>query len=640
MRRELLIGLALAVLTLGIYWPARNFDFIQYDDPQFITENPVIQKGLTPEGVRYALTQPVAGNWHPVTTLSHMLDCELFGTNPGAHHLVNVLLHAGNAVLVFLLLLYMTHLPWRSGLVAAVFALHPLRVESVAWISERKDVLSAFFFLLTIGAYAHWIKMRTADAGTISGTKRHWQWYALILVFFVLALLSKPMVVTLPFVLLLLDLWPLNRLHKNIFSWQSWRPLISEKLPMFALSGGACWLTYSIQKQAGAMSLMQSLSLLERAQNALQSYLKYLAKWLWPSDLAVVYPHPARHYFLNDAWASWQIVAAGLAMALISAFCLLRLRRQPWLAAGWFWYLGMLVPVIGLIQVGEQAMADRYTYLPLIGPTISFVWWMSEALQLSIAKGLKRLTGPRLAIAAAAAVLLLGLSLCSSRQLHYWRDTLALFEHTAAVTADNPSAQFSIGVGLEKEGRTAPAMTQYRVALAIDPNYAKAHYNLGQLLRKESRWQEAADHYRAVLRCTPSDLAAHLNLASTLLQLHNPTEAAAHFEAALRLDPNSTEALNNLAWLLATSGRDQIRNGPRAVELAERACAISEFKQPVFIGTLAAAYAEAGRFEEAISAARRASETATAFGQPQLAARNAELLERYRAKRPFRDTAD
>ena len=627
-------------MVFALYWPAHTFQFIDYDDSQFITENQVIQRGLTTEGLWYALSQPVAGNWHPVTTLSHMLDCQLFGANPGAHHLVNALIHALNAGLLFGVLWQLTGCGWRSAIAAAVFAIHPLRVESVAWISERKDLLSGLFFLLTIWPYGRYALLRNSGGAEPKPRQKLAWYYGWALVAFALALMSKPMVVTLPFLLLLLDVWPLTRIEKNFLRLDSWWPLIREKIPFFVLAAADCIVTYSVQKEVGAMTLMTSVGFAERLGNALCSYISYLAKMFWPTDLAVFYPHPAMHYLLNDGWAVWQLVAAGVVLVLISALFVLRFPRQPWLAVGWFWFLGMLVPVIGLVQVGDQARADRYTYLPLIGPVVALVWtvfdWLAKraAVQPGIAPVFRTIAGT------ASVLCIVGLALATSQQLNYWHDTVSLFEHTAAVTSDNPSAHFAIGVGLEKQGQIQRAKVEYRVALAIAPSYTKAHYNLGQLSRKESRWTEAVEHYEAALRCNPGDVNSHLNLAGSLQELGKPREAMDHFEAALRLDSNSTEALNNLAWLLATRPEPALRSGPRAVLLAERACSLSHFKVPVMIGTLAAAYAETGRFQDAIDTAEKALAAARQQGLNEVAEKNSELLKLYRAGKPCREPAE
>jgi Tfp pilus assembly protein PilF len=394
--------------------------------------------------------------------------------------------------------------------------------------------------------------------------------------------------------------------------------------------------------------------------NAVTSYVRYLGKMFWSADLAIVYPHPAKHYFLSDAWPGWQVAAAALLLILISIFCLTQLRRRPYLAMGWFWFLGTLVPVIGLVQVGEQAMADRYTYIPLIGPAISLVWWASDSISLSYVAKVFNLLYRRFVIGRAATVhesseradgrqfcakaspvgilIIAGALACLTRhQLGYWRNTVTLFEHAVAVTGDNPSAQFALGVGLEHEGLASRGMVQYRVAVAIDPHYAKAYYNMGQVLRKAGKWQEAADAYQAALRSNPTDLPTQLNLANVLPHLGRTREAIDHFSRALELDPNSLEGLNNLAWVLSTSGDAAARDGARAVQLAERACFLSGYKVSVFLGTLAAAYAEAGRFEEAVATAQRAGALATETGDLAAASKNQELLARYRLNKPYHE---
>src|SRR5581483_11843316 len=722
MRRESLVALSLVALTLGVYWPVRTHDFILFDDPQFITENSQIQSGLNWRTVHYAFTTPVVGNWHPITTLSHALDCQVFGLRAGAHHLVNVFIHSLNAALLFLLILQWfrrggrqpaasasarightspsrhTNLEqkapnlegarpsrwlelgkegdlWISAWVALVFALHPVRVESVAWIAERKDLLSGFFFLLTLWMYGRYVeksegkksgkrkseKRETgkAEMGEKSGKRESRKaetrserrartyvlpsWFPLsrfpafrfsssrfpafrfssALLFFALGLMSKPMVVTLPFVLLLMDFWPLRRFEisnlKSQISRIRW--LLVEKVPFFALAAVDCWITIEVQRQAGAMEMISQVSWSERVANAVCSYLRYLSKFFWPTDLAVVYPHPAKHYFLTNQWPAWEIVCAGLALGLITTFVVLGAQRGPCLLVGWLWFLGTLIPVIGLVQVGEQAMADRYTYIPLIGPVVAIVSWIRHR-RLS-----RRLAFRGMNFESLAGLLAVGVLVILTRnQLAYWQDTVTLFDHTIAVTSDNPSAQFALGVGLERQGQGGKAMVRYRVAVAIDPHYAKAYYNMGQLLRTDGFWPEAVQAYLAAARENPTDLPTQLNLASALPHVGRSQEAIAHFERALELDPNSIEALNNMAWLMATSPETEIRNGPRAVQLAEHACALDS-KLPFLLGTLAAAYAEAGRFSDAIHAAEQACARATKAGAPGTAARNRELLE-------------
>jgi Flp pilus assembly protein TadD len=731
MRRASSIGLVLAALVLAVYWPVRHYYFLCYDDPEYVTDKPDVKAGLTWPSIRYALTTGVVGNWHPVTTLSHILDCQVFGVNPGPMHLVNAAFHAVNALLLFLVLRRMTGAMWRSAIVAAFFALHPLRIESVAWISERKDVLSGCFFLLTIWAYARYARggrhmeerrMQKVDSRIPHPASRSTfhvsPFYLLALVFFILGLMSKPMLVTLPFVLLLLDYWPLSRIEvrspeskvqsqeAEVSSLkskvQSQRSVVSgpvsritfhssrftlltlllEKLPFFALAAIFSVLTLFVQSHAGTTALNARFTLEDRAANALVSYVRYLGKLFWPTDLAAIYPHPASRYYLRDQWPGWETCAAGLLLLAVSALCLCQARRRPYLTVGWFWYLGMMVPVIGLIQAGEQSMADRYTYLPLIGPVLSLVWLLSELASSRTEKvgsqARHRLEVPRSsgvpggnvavqkrqrtgalpahadkraisgkdsipfvqwALAALAVILLAVCSVLTRHQLHYWRDSVSLFEHTVEVTADNPGAQFALGIGLEKQGQVRRAMVHYRVAIDILPSYTEAHFNIGHLLREEGEWQRAAEEFRTTLRYKPHDLKFRLNLAGVMLEGGQTREAVQRFEESLQVDPDSTEALNNLAWILAANCDPAVRQGARAVEYAERACQLTQFKQTTIVGTLAAAYAEAGRFEDAVATAGKACALAAQHGEQGLLAKNQELLELYRASKPYHEPA-
>jgi len=642
-RPGLLLCLLLALLTFGAYWPVRNHDFIFYDDPQFVTDNPQIQSGLNWQTLHYAFSKPVVGNWHPVTVLSHALDCQLFGVRPRAHHLVNVVFHGLNAALLFLLLQNLTGAVWRSGLVAGIFALHPLRVESVAWVAERKDLLAGLFFLLTLWLYAKYVResgnRKSAEAKTEArkaerpGARRTFYWASLLC--FALALMSKPMVVTLPCVLLLLDYWPLQRLDSvHPFSATTGLSrLLLEKVPFFLLALIDSLITFSFQKSAGATQVIGQSTWPGRLANALTSYVRYLGDLLWPARLAIIYPHPARHYYLSDQWPAWEVICAGALLVLVSILFLRLAPRRPYFVIGWFWFVGMLIPVIGLVQAGEQAMADRYTYLPLIGPAFALVWWLGDEMRRWWPKVTPQIT------AGAALVLVATLFALTRHQLSYWQNTLSLFTHAAEVTADNASAQFGIGMGLLEQGQPSQAMVRFRVALAIDPSYVRAHYIMGQLLRVQRNWQAAADEYQAALRANPSDVRARVNLAGVLPALGRAREAYEHLDQAVRLDPNAVEALNNFAWLLATSADADLRDGGRAVQLGERACALTHFKQAAFIGTLAAAYAEAGNFPQAIATAQHAAEVATAAGDTALATRNQQLINLYRAGKPYRESS-
>ncbi|TAL07155.1 MAG: tetratricopeptide repeat protein [Verrucomicrobia bacterium] len=693
MRRNLLICLALIALTAMVYWPAREHEFVLFDDPQFVTDNAEVNAGLTWHGVKWAFTQPLLANWHPVTTLSHQVDCQLFGVNAGAHHLVSVALHAVNGALLFLLLAQMTGATWRSAAAAALFALHPLRVESVVWIAERKDLLSGMFMMLTLWAYARHVERGAGsrEQGAGSGAKKEFdtspyplpdrggegkhgaalvtssvtrhspRHYWLALVFFALALMSKPMVVTLPCLLLLLDVWPLRRIWKmedggwkmaggeqrsetkdqrsetrlSTFNFQlsTFVPLVREKLPFFGLTAVFCVITVYLQRSAGAVAHVGGLSFADRAANAVVSYALYLQKLFWPTKLAVIYPHPAAHGMsFFEQWPVWQVVGIALGLVGISVWCLRELRRRPYLAVGWFWYLGSMVPVIGLVQVGEQAMADRYTYIPLIGPVISLVWWVADAVSQP---KLRRVLLPAL-----AGIVVITCAVLTRRQLAVWQNTITLFDHAVRVTTKNASAEFGLGTGYDAAGDHAQAMSHYRAALEIDPAEARARRNLALLLKQQNLWPEAAAQFRTILDTQPDDLPALLNLADALTHFGRDAEAAMHLEHALALAPDSLEALNNFAWLLATSPDDSVRNGARAVELAERACAISGFKRVVFIGTLAAAQAEAGRFAEAIATAERAVALAEQNHEMELAKSNQRLLELYRAGRAYREKAE
>ncbi len=435
--RSLFLALALAAAVIIVYWPVLGHPFVEFDDPDYVTENAQVQQGLTWSGIVWALKSVDAANWHPITWLSHMLDVTFYHLNPRGHHWTSILLHAANSALLFWLLRACTGSLWRSAVAAALFGLHPLRVESVAWVAERKDVLSGFFALLTLWAYAKYYKLKEQQSDQQS------RWYGLAVLFFALGLMSKSMLVTLPFVLLLLDIWPLKRFsdlriavsntppNSSAFNKmkagigtlaRGAKPLVIEKIPFFALSAASCVITLYAQGRGGAVAQLQDLSLLDRAANAAVSVARYLGKIIWPANLAVFYPHP-RH------WPAWQVAGAALGILLITWSVARGLRRAPHLAVGWLWFLGMLIPVIGLVQVGSQSMADRYTYLPSIGLTIAAVW------------GLFYLTKSRpparvAAMAAAVAVMVL-CGFASRAQTKHWRSASALFEHAATVTEGN-----------------------------------------------------------------------------------------------------------------------------------------------------------------------------------------------------------
>ncbi len=561
----------LAAVTVAAYARVAGNDFILCDDPLYVTANPRVLDGLSWEGLVWAFGGTGAGNWHPLTWLSHMLDVELFGLAPAGHHLASLLFHLANTLLLFRWLEGLTGAPWRSATVAALFGVHPLHVESVAWISERKDLLSACFFLLTLLTYARYV--RKADA---SRKPARW-WpatgagrgeYLLCLALFALGLMSKPMLVTLPAVLLLVDFWPLARLSQTgpgtamrlegpptitegaaLGAATTWTPsrlagLAAEKLPFFALALASCVVTYLVQYATHATTSVLPLS--SRLANAAVSYVKYLAETAWPTRLAAFYPHPDTRYPISHQWPLWGVLAAALLLAGVSCIALRRLRRQPWLAVGWFWFLGTLVPVIGLVQVGGQAMADRYTYIPLIGVFIVVVWAAADLLDRNPA-GRALLSIAALAAVAAATVV-------TQRQVRFWRDDLTLFQHALEVTADNAVAQFRVGTDLRLQGKLAEAIPHFEAAIAAAPALADGYYGLALAKEAQGRPREAAESFGRALSLAPWDARIHEDLGAFLWLMDRRQDAEAQFREALRLDPNFPVALANLGIALSARG--------------------------------------------------------------------------------------
>jgi Flp pilus assembly protein TadD len=655
-RAVFFIGLALALVTGALYWPAVQFDFVNYDDGAYVTDNPRVVAGLSFEGAWWAFGHAHASNWHPLTWLSHMLDCSVFGLFAGGHHLTNLLLHALNSVLLFLLWRRLTGALWRCAFVAALFAWHPLHVESVAWVSERKDVLSTLFLILTVWAYARYVAQPRPRR------------YAGVLGCFALALMSKPMTVTLPCLLLLLDYWPLRRLSfapREAGGADADTPdpfrtsllgAIVEKAPLFAMSALACALTVWAQDESGSIMSFEIVPLSQRLPNAVVAYSAYLWKMIWPSDLAVFYPLPAR-------WSWGWVIGSAALLAAISALALRARQRSPWLAVGWLWYLGTLVPVIGLVQVGVQAMADRYTYVPLIGLFIAVAWGAGEG------RARWRLSPATVAIV--AGIVVLSCLPATTLQLRYWRTSVALFERTLAVTRHNLTAHNNLGIALAAAGRGEEAIAQYceilrlntndvrahynlslelinqgrltqavaqlREVIRLQPDSAPAHNNLGVLLGQQDRFPEAIRHLITAVKLRPDYPKGHLNLARALAHEGQVPAALRHYRVATELDPQSPEAFEELARILATHEEARFRDGPAAVRLAERACALTERTDPSCLNTLAAAYAETGRFAEAVDAGEKARELAIAGKQGKLAALIEERLKLYRAGQPFRE---
>jgi Flp pilus assembly protein TadD len=425
------------------------------------------------------------------------------------------------------------------------------------------------------------------------------------------------MAVTLPFVMLLLDFWPLQR-----FSRLTIRRLIVEKIPFFALSAVFCAVTYEIQKNFAAMVSLDRLGWGDRIGNAVLSYAGYLGKFFWPEKLAVIYPYSTN----LDATEIWP---AALLLVAVSILCVLQISRRPFLATGWFWFLGTSLPVIGLVQVGEASMADRYTYIPLIGPAIGLVWLFSEKW--------KREKFQKTFLGILAAAILVALAISTRRQIQFWQNSAGLFARAIAVTGNNSGAESGLGISLEHESRTNEAMIHYRIAIAENPADRQPGYNLGNLLVEQGKWTEAEQLYSEILDNDPDDFTAHMVLAAILPHLNRPEEAVAHLEAALQTDPDSADAMNNLAWALATNEKKEIRNGTRAVQLAQRACELTHYQKTIYIGTLAAACAEAGKFDDAVAAAQKACDLAAKDGETDLLQRNRELLQLYRKHKPFHE---
>ncbi len=597
MRREYLIYLLLAVVTLALFAPVAGYKFVNLDDPEYVTENPPVKAGLTGAGIVWAFTKTHESNWHPLTWISHMLDCQLYGLKPAGHHITNLLFHVANTLLLFGLLRSMTGAVWRSAFVAALFAWHPMHVESVAWVAERKDVLSAFFWLLTMLAYVRYAnelkvqssRFKVADSESkVQGPRSKAKlYYGLTLVCFALGLMAKPMLVTLPFVLLLMDYWPLRRNAK--WNKANVTRLVLEKIPFFILAAASSVITYFAQQAGGSVATMDYMPFDYRVSHSLVSYFCYVEKMFWPKDMAAFYPLPTAD------WPVESVVAGGFMLAAVTIGVLVWARRKPYLAVGWFWFVGTLVPVIGLVHIGAASMADRYTYIPGIGLFIMVAWGMPE-LVAKWPQGQWILRTAGVAVLAACAVV-------TSLQLKYWKDTITLYDHAIAVTTNNIFAYFGEAGDLLAEGKTAQAMDRFQKVLAIDPHHFRANCRMAQILDDQGKTGEAVPYYRE----------------------------------ALRQQPDLPILLNNVAWILAANPDPSVRNGPEAVEYAERACKLTHYETPFYIGTLAAAYAEAGRFKEAVDAATKAYNLAMTLGMKDLAQRNEELLKLYQAGQPFRE---
>ena len=636
-----LIGLLLALLTVLVYLPAGFHEYIYFDDPDYVLDNSVVQNGLTWSGFQWAFIGWHAGNWHPLTWLSLELDCQLFGPNAGAQHLVNVLFHAANAVLLFLLWWRLTKSCWPGALVAALFAWHPLHVESVAWVSERKDVLSTFFGLASLLFYARYVAETTAKS------LRTKIFYILSLFSFVLSLLAKPMLVTLPFFLLLLDYWPLQR-------WPG-KPgrLIWEKGPFFLLAAVSCVIAFFAQRHAAVVSL-QAYGPSLRLENAVMSVGAYLSKTFWPVNLCVFYPLPP----------AFSAVAVALSASLLLVITLLawRWRAHRYFLMGWLWFVGMLVPVIGLVQVGQQAMADRYTYLPAVGLFVAAAYGLAEAQ--------RRLAWQVRTLGLLAGLVLAGCVAVTEHQLNFWRNSETLFTHTLAVTQNNGRGHLLLGVAYDHQGRTDEAIEQYRQALRLDARLVEAHNNLGNLLSQQGQLAAALIEYQAAVALQPATSLVHENLGTQLSGLDRFAEAMVEyqtaallapadprppylmgkallrhgddaaaitaFQNALQLAPGDVQSMVFLARVLSADKSAQLRNGSRAVALAEQANTLAGGTQPFILSTLAMAYAETGRFEDARQTVQAALKLAG--DDEKLTVPLQSQWQAYQANQPWRET--
>jgi tetratricopeptide (TPR) repeat protein len=599
------IGLciALAALTWLVFGQTLWHDFINYDDPRYVYENTKITGGVSISGIAWAFTRVHSMNWHPLTTISHMLDCQLYGLKAGWHHFTNVLLHTLAAIFLFTALQRMTGAFWRSAFVAAVFAIHPLRVESVAWIAERKDVLSGVFFMLTLLAYVHYVRSPR--------TTRY------LLVAFVLAcgLMSKPMLVTLPFVLLLLDYWPLDRIKGKV-----WKRVL-EKIPWIALSAVSSIATLLAQK--GAVGWTEELPIFERINNAAVSYVLYVWEMFWPVKLAVFYPHPENRLPL------WEIVASLLLLIGVTFVAIVLRKQRPYLVTGWLWYLGMLVPVIGLVQVGWQGHADRYTYLPQIGLYIAITWAVAD---------MTRLWRYRRAILGTAGLFtVVVLSFCAWIQTRHWRDSETLFKHALSVTTNNDVAENNLGIVYLGQGNVDQAISLLQAAVDLRSDNSPAQENLAKALLQKGRVSEALIHYRKLLELQPDNIEVHNFVGTVLIQQGRAREAIDEWQKVLTIQPDNGNAMSNLAWVFATSPDDSIRDGPKAVQLASEAVRISGRRIPILFRTLAAAYAEVGDYSKAIETAQEGADLANSQGNSGLTTELQSNVALYHTERPLRD---
>jgi tetratricopeptide (TPR) repeat protein len=557
--RFALIAAILIIGTVGLFWPVGTFDFVGYDDPAYITQNPHVQAGLTKESIAWAFSWlgSSATYWHPLSWLSHMVDCQLFGLKPGAHHWTSVFFHVLNSILLFLLINKLTGAVWRSAAVAAIFAWHPLQVESVAWVTERKNLLSTMFLFLTLLAYLRYSRsvqcssptepkaeeacVTTKDCVfTTVGKRLRRPEYILVFVLFMLGLMSKPMLVTVPCVLLLLDFWPLRRVESEGATPKAWLPLLLEKAPLFALSAISSWITIVAHQKLEMMSTTIPFSI--RMANAALSYVRYVEKMFWPVDLAAIYPYPA-------SWPVLQFVIMLLVLVVLTVVAWALRKNHTYLLFGWLWFLGTLVPVIGIVQAGSQSMADRFIYVPMIGLLIALSWGAAELF--------RKLNQQKLAPALATAVVLLACIGMARYQLQFWRDSMTLFHRCIAVTRNNAVAHYNLGYAYALKNDGAKAKQHYTEALTISPKYVDARNNLAGALFAEGRLNDAAVEYKKVLESAPNHPLAHFNLGIVLERQNHLPEALIHYEVVANTQPQNIDAHLKVTETLGRMGKPE-----------------------------------------------------------------------------------
>jgi len=575
-----IVCLILVAITFIVFWQVHSFDFVNYDDDRYVSENPHIFSGFSLNNIVWLFTKDI-GRWHPLTGLTHMLDCELFGLNPGPPHLVNLFFHIINTLLLFALMRQMTGTLWQSAFVAGLFAIHPLHVESVAWISGRKDLLSTLFFLLTIAAYFRYVQNHSSV------------WYVLAFVLFALGLLAKPMLITLPFILLLLDYWPLQR-----FQFKIPLRLIWEKLPFLALSIASTIATFFIQRSIGAVRTIESIPLTIRVSNAVVSYLKYIGKLIWPQNLAVFYP------YTENLVPPWMTVIFALMLVVVTIRVILAADKFRYLLVGWLWFIVMLAPVIGLVRVGDHAMADRYTYVSLTGLFIIIAWGATDLLA-----GWKY---RRFILGLSAMLVIAALAIVAGIQTRYWRNSVTLFSHALKVTKGNYLANANLGAALLEQDKFDQAVEQLQLAIQTNPKCAEAYLNLADVYRKLGQYDNAIKVYDKVISVRPDCAPAYYELGITYGRLGRYQQAVDAFASAVRIKPDYVKAYNNLGVAYGSLGRyqDEIDACSKAIKI-----------DPAFAdahNNLGVALSQLGRYPEAIQAFNRAIQLNPGFPEAHL----------------------